>query len=291
MGTIKIATRASNLAVKQAELVINALNKADPNLECILCLIETTGDKLLNLNLSTVGGKGLFLKEIENSLLNGDCDIAVHSMKDVPVDLPEGLIIPAMLERGDARDTLISKKGYSIYDLPQNSIVGTCASRRSKIINSIRPDLTISPIRGNIQSRIRKMEEGQYDAIVLALCGIERSHINELNHSPFSIDEMVPAIGQGAIGIECRKDDIKMLEILQKINHDITHSNVSVEREFMKRMDADCTTPIGGYAIKDESAIQLKTYYYDADLKTLSFSGNQEAVVEMSVKAYTKTHI
>lgn len=286
MRTVRIATRASKLAVKQAELVMSALQKADPNLKCILCLIETTGDKLLNLNLSTVGGKGLFLKEIEISLLNGDCDIAVHSMKDVPVDLPDELIIPAMLERGDPRDTLISRQGYSLHTLPEHSVIGTCATRRSKIINSIRPDLLISPIRGNIESRIRKMEEGHYDAIVLALCGIERSNITDLHHSPFSIDEMVPAIGQGAIGIECRKNDIKILEILEKINHKSTFFNVSIEREFMKRMNADCTTPIGCYATTKGSVVNLKTYYDYSDIKTLSFSGNEKTAIDMAVKAY-----
>lgn len=258
---IRIATRSSALAIAQAELVVAALQKLDPAIKCILCPIETTGDKLLDLNLAAVGGKGLFLKEIEQSLLARDCNIAVHSMKDVPVDLPKGLVIPAMLQRADPRDALLSINGHTIASLPEGASVGTCASRRTAVLKSIRPDLNIIPIRGNIGTRIKKLQSGQYDAIVLALCGLQRAHLTEVPHVIIPVEVMVPAIGQGAIGIECREDDLDVLELLRELNHQATFQHVLIERDFMRFMEADCTTPIGGYAFEHQGGVRLLTYY------------------------------
>jgi len=289
---VRIATRSSRLAIAQANLVVAALHEVFPETECVLCLIETTGDKLLDLNLAVVGGKGLFLKEIEQSLLAEECDIAVHSMKDVPVFLPDGLVIPAVLQRGDSRDALLSLQGHTIASLPEGSSVGTCSSRRAVVLKSMRPDLNIVPIRGNIGSRIKKLQEGQYDAIVLAICGLQRANLVDTPYSIIPAEVMVPAIGQGVVGIECRQDDGDMMELLAKINHKATFEHVSIERDFMKAMEADCTTPIGGYVVEHKDGVRLLTYYNIHGGKEVveTFDGKAEEVVRQALQWYDGKH-
>lgn len=284
---VRISTRSSKLAIAQAKMAAAALQQIDPDLEYQICCTETTGDKMLDLNLATVGGKGLFLKEIEQSLLSNESDIAVHSMKDVPVSLPEGLIIPAMLQRGDPRDALISLNGYTIDSLPYGAIIGTCATRRTNILNNIRPDLNIVPVRGNIESRINKLKAGQYDAIVLAVCGIQRAHLTDVPHVIIPTDIMVPAIGQGVIGLECRADDEYILNLLKQVNHHTTFLHTSIEREFMRGMDADCTTPIGGYVDEYMGKMRLRTYYKSSNKANITtFIGTADELVPHAILYY-----
>jgi hydroxymethylbilane synthase len=287
---IRIATRGSALAIKQAQLVGLAIENLKIDLKCIICPIITTGDKLLELDLSKVGGKGLFLKEIEQNLLQGECDIAVHSMKDVPVELPDNLVIPSMLKRADPRDVLLSNVGYTIKSLPPGARVGTCSSRRGHILNYMRPDVDVLPIRGNICTRWKKLINGEYDAIILALCGMQRIDMTSIPHEVIPVEIMVPAIGQGAIGIECRQDDKEMNQLLAQINHQDTYHAIEMERQFMRQMHADCTTPIGGYYERCGEHYRMLTYYSSARSTGIKvFTGGEKEVLMKALEYYKQS--
>jgi hydroxymethylbilane synthase len=248
IDTIRIGTRGSKLALAQAHMVEKLLLAAHPSLKTEIVTITTTGDKILDRNLNEIGGKGLFIKEIEDALLNNTIDIAVHSMKDMTAFIPDELEISCVLEREDPRDALICKTASRIIDLPHGATVGTSSPRRASQALNIRPDLKIVPFRGNIDTRLKKLQENEVDATFLAIAGINRCHIkNEIIHI---IDEkdMLPAVAQGAIGIETRKKDVELKKMLAPLHHQETFIRVSAERAFLAEFDGSCRTPIAALA-------------------------------------------
>jgi hydroxymethylbilane synthase len=269
---IIIATRGSKLALWQAEWVKAQLEKNNPDLEVELKKIKTTGDKILDVPLAQVGGKGLFVKEIEDALLKKKADLAVHSMKDVPTDLPDGLHLAAICKREDPRDALItaiSNQQSAVSDpgkiknfksLPKGAHVGTSSLRRMCQLLNKRPDLKITPLRGNLDTRLRKLDEGQFDAIILAAAGVKRLGWQKRITESLSASISLPAIGQGAVGIECRVDDVFINKLLKKLNHKTTSVCVRAERAFLKKLEGGCQVPIAAYAriISQKSKKNLK---------------------------------
>jgi hydroxymethylbilane synthase len=280
---VSIGTRASKLALWQAEWVKSELEKLYPDLQIELKKIKTTGDKVLDVPLAKVGGKGLFVKEIEEALLKNEVDIAVHSMKDVPTEFPDGLHLAVICKREDPRDAFISKTRNSrlsspqrllgdppeagirlsadkspeatkseirkFKDLPHGATIGTSSLRRSCQLLNIRPDLKILQLRGNLDTRIRKLDEGQFDAIILAAAGVKRLGLEKRITEILPVDTSLPAIGQGAIGIECRVDDDFINKLLEPLNHPETSVCVRAERAFLKRLEGGCQVPIAAHAI------------------------------------------
>ncbi|MCX8030514.1 MAG: hydroxymethylbilane synthase [Thermodesulfovibrionales bacterium] len=251
---IVIGTRGSKLALWQAEWVRSQLLKLYPYLNIELHKIKTTGDKILDVPLAKIGGKGLFVKEIEEALLNKTIDIAVHSMKDVPTELPKGLHLLAICEREDPRDAFVSPlKGStaevkSFFHLPKGAILGTSSLRRSCQLLNKRPDLKVVSLRGNLDTRLKKLDEGQYNAIILAVAGVKRLGLAERITEVLSTDVCLPAIGQGAIGIEARLDDEYINELIKPLNHYQTWMCVSAERAFLKKLEGGCQVPIAAFA-------------------------------------------
>lgn len=243
---LRVGTRKSKLAIVQTENVIAKLKESNPDLRCEIVHISTTGDKFMG-DLNKVGGKGVFVKEIEEALLNSTIDMAVHSMKDVPYDMTEGLTIASMLERDDIRDVAICKTAISFIDLEEGEKIGTSSLRRASQIKASFPYLEIVPIRGNIHTRLQKMEDGEVSAVVLAKAGIDRMDWSDKITVVFEPDMLCPAIGQGAIGIQCREDDELVKEDLAKINHKDTFTCVSTERIVIRTLEGTCQTPIGGF--------------------------------------------
>lgn len=251
---IRIGTRKSNLALIQTDIVINKIKEHFPECECIIVPIITTGDKITDRNLYDIGGKALFLKEIEEQLLNNEIDIAVHSLKDVPGNLPVGLEIAAVLEREDARDCFVSFKYKSIAEMPIGSVIGSSSVRRKVIINNFRPDIEIVQFRGNINTRLKKLYDNEVDATILACAGLNRSNLFDLVYcSPINYLDMLPAAGQGIIGIETRSDNELGCLVCKAINHKKTWQAAKIERDFLSYLDASCRTPMSAYArIEDE---------------------------------------
>jgi len=249
---LKIGTRGSLLALAQAEATAAALRVAVPELladDAIeIVVIKTTGDMILDRPLAEVGGKGLFTKEIDDAMLDGRIDLAVHSMKDVPTWLPDGIDLPCMLPREDPRDAFLCNKATCLADLPEGSVIGTASLRRGAFILAERPDLKIETFRGNVQSRLKKLSEGVVDATLLALAGLRRLGLEDKAAGVMSVEEMLPAVAQGAIGITCRTDDAQAQEWLVRINHKDTVVAVTCERAFLRVLDGSCRTPIGGLA-------------------------------------------
>ncbi len=252
---IIIGTRSSKLALWQAEFVKAELQKLYPEINIELNKIKTTGDKILNVPLAKVGGKGLFVKEIEEALLRKEADIAVHSMKDVPTEFPEGLHLAVICKREDPRDVLISRvqgskfKIQNFKSIPHKAKIGTSSLRRSCQILNIRPDLIIEQLRGNVDTRIRKLDEGKYDAIILAAAGAKRLGLGNRITEFLSFEVSLPAIGQGAIGIECREDDEFVNRIILPLNHFETAICVKAERAFLKKLEGGCQVPIAAHAV------------------------------------------
>lgn len=250
--SIRIGTRGSPLAIIQAEEVRRSLIAAWPDLaapEAITIVpIKTTGDRIQDRTLADAGGKGLFTKEIEEALLAGTVDIAVHSMKDMPTILPDGLVIPCLLPREDPRDFLITKQGQRLADLPRGSVVGTSALRRQAQILAKRPDVRIVNFRGNVQTRLRKLEAGEADATLLALAGLKRLGRVDYPGGIIEPDEILPAVAQGAIGAECRADDARVRELLAPVHDARTGTAVAAERALLARLDGSCRTPIAALA-------------------------------------------
>lgn len=256
---IRIATRKSPLAIIQAELIRSKLLKLYPEFEIQLVPLTTSGDKLLGAPLAQIGGKGLFVKELEQALLENRADIAVHSMKDVPVTITDGLEITTICEREDPRDALVANQYTDLTSLPESSIIGTASMRRSCQIKARRPDIQIEILRGNVNTRLQKLDEGQYDAIILAAAGLKRLGFeNRIKHY-LSIDESLPAVGQGALGIECRADDYQLKEKLAALEHIHTRICVVAERSMNHALNGGCQVPIGAYAeIINNSTITLR---------------------------------
>jgi hydroxymethylbilane synthase len=245
---VRIGTRGSPLALAQAEAVRAALARLLPSMTAEICTIRTSGDRIQDRSLADAGGKGLFTKEIEESLLKGEIDLAVHSAKDMPTFLPPGLLLAACLPREDPRDVFISRKAQSIEDLPRNASVGTSSPRRQALIKRIRPDLTTPLLRGNVETRLRKLDAGDADATILALAGLKRLGLAEVATKIMDIDEFLPAAGQGAIAIEIRAEDTRMRDALAGINHADTFHALAAERAFLAVLDGSCRTPIAAHA-------------------------------------------
>ncbi|MBI5696075.1 MAG: hydroxymethylbilane synthase [Nitrospirae bacterium] len=246
---IVIGTRGSMLALWQAEYVQRTLMTHCPGVEVTLTKIKTTGDMILDVPLAQVGGKGLFVKEIEEAMLRGEIDLAVHSMKDVPTVLPDPLHLRSMPKREDPKDAFLSAKYAKFADLPQGATVGSSSLRRQCQLMAVRPDIKVESLRGNLDTRIRKMEEGLFDAVILAAAGIRRLGWGEKIKEYIDADVCLPAIGQGAIGIECRKDDEFINRVLiEALQHQDTWDCVVAERAFLKRLEGGCQVPIAAYA-------------------------------------------
>ncbi len=245
---IRIATRKSPLALQQAEEIRLLLLKYHHELAVELVPMTTSGDKLLGSPLAQIGGKGLFVKELEQALIENRADIAVHSMKDVPVDFPPGLEITTICEREDPRDAFISNHYSNIYNLPESAIVGTASIRRSCQIQALRPDLKVEILRGNVNTRLQKLDEGQYDAIILAVAGLKRLNLTNRIKQYLSIEESLPAVGQGALGIECRTNDYVLKEKLSVLDHLHTRLCVLAERSMNHALSGGCQVPIAAYA-------------------------------------------
>jgi len=241
---IKVGTRASPLALAQSNIFINSLKAKDSSLEFEIVKITTTGDRIQDRALSEAGGKGLFTKEVEEHLLEGKIDCAVHSMKDMPTQLPEGLIIPCLLPREDVRDAFFSFKSKTIEGLAKGSVIGTASLRRQAIIKSIRPDLEVKVFRGSVGTRIEKLKAGEVDATLLAVAGLNRLGKIDLAQQILEPEFMLPAVAQGAVGIEIREDDKYMREVISSVHSFETELRVTAERSFLEILDGSCKTPI-----------------------------------------------
>lgn len=246
--TLTIATRESPLALWQAEYVRDALQAAHPGLEVKLLGMTSRGDQLLDVPLAKVGGKGLFVKELETALLDGSADIAVHSMKDVPMEFPEGLGLGVICEREDPSDAFVSNRFNCLDELPPGSVVGTSSLRRECQLRARRPDLEVKFLRGNVNTRLRKLDEGEYDAIILASAGLIRLGFAERIADAISVEDSLPAGGQGAVGIELRSNDKETLALLQAVHHEDTARRVIAERAMNSRLQGGCQVPIACYA-------------------------------------------
>lgn len=257
MSRIRIATRESQLALWQANEVARLLTEHHPDIEIEIIGMTTEGDRFLQASLAAAGGKGLFVKELEQCLLDNHADIAVHSMKDVPYELPASLEIHAILAREDPRDAFVSNQYKTLDELPHNAIVGTSSTRRECQLRALRSDLNIQPLRGNVNTRLKKLDDGQYDAIILASAGLKRLGFEDRIADLISIDASLPAIGQGAIGIECRDNDTATREILAPLHDEGTSLSVIAERGVSTALSANCHLPIAAHATQSSDALTL----------------------------------
>ena len=256
--TLRIATRKSPLAMWQAEDVAARLRALHPNLNIEFIKLTTQGDQLLDSPLSKIGGKGLFVKELEVGMLAGEADIAVHSMKDVPMAFPEGLHLPVIMQREDPTDAFVSNTYASPDDLPAGAVVGTSSLRRQMQLLQRYPHLRIEMLRGNVNSRLAKLDAGQYDAIILASAGLIRLGFSERIRSPMSAKMSLPATGQGAVGIECRVGDTAIEALIAPLNCVDTHDRVMAERAMNVRLNGGCQVPIGGFAVLEGDMLWLR---------------------------------
>jgi hydroxymethylbilane synthase len=257
---LRIGSRGSPLALVQAREVLSRLSAAcgAPAEQIEIKVIRTSGDAIQDRPLAEAGGKGLFTKEIEEALLSGAIDLAVHSSKDMPTVLPAGLVLSAFLPREDARDAFISRVAKSLRDLPQRAVVGTASLRRQALIKRLRPDLTIVPLRGNVETRLRKLEAGDMHATILAVAGLKRLGLLSAATAILEIDEFLPAVGQGAIGIETRADDGATRALVDKVDDADTATALAAERAFLAELDGSCRTPIGGHARVANDAVRFR---------------------------------
>ncbi len=264
-STIRIATRKSPLALWQAHYVKDALQAAHPGLDVELVTFVTKGDVILDTPLAKVGGKGLFVKELEVAMLDGRADLAVHSMKDVPVDFPEGLGLVTICERADPRDAFVSNHYSSLAQLPQGAVVGTCSLRRQCQLKAQRPDLIIKDLRGNVGTRLSKLDAGEYDAIILAAAGLQRLELEQRITSYIEPEQSLPAVGQGAVGIECRLDDNDLHQLLAPLHHQDTADRVLCERAMNNTLQGGCQVPIGSYSQLEGEQIWLRALVGEPD--------------------------
>ncbi|MGV6857807.1 MAG: hydroxymethylbilane synthase [bacterium] len=255
---LRIATRKSPLAMWQAEHVSARLKALNPELEVELVGMVTKGDKILDSPLSKVGGKGLFVKELEQGMLDRAADIAVHSMKDVPMEFPEGLQLAVIMEREDPRDSFVSNRFSSLDELPEGAVVGTSSLRRSTQIREVAPHLEIKDLRGNVNTRLKKLDDGEYDAIILASAGLIRLGFEDRIASRLTPEQSLPAMGQGAIGIECRTDDPDVETVIAALGHEATAFRVLAERAMNNRLNGGCQVPIAGFALLEGDELYLR---------------------------------
>ena len=254
---VKIATRKSALALWQAEHVASLL-EALPEVGAVeLVPMSTRGDEILDRSLQKIGGKGLFIKELEIAMQRGDADIAVHSMKDVPAEMPEGFCLAAMLERANHADALVSPDGQQLDDLREGALIGSSSLRRQAQLKLLRPDLRIEPLRGNVNTRLAKLDNGDYDAIILAAAGLERLGLDDRISQVFRPDEMLPAAAQGVVGIECRDDAVELRDILAQLNHDSSVKTTLAERAIARVLEASCQSPVATFASIDGDSMSV----------------------------------
>ena len=283
MSKIVIATRESRLALWQAEHVKALLEQAGHTVE--LLGMTTRGDQILDRSLSKVGGKGLFVKELEVALEEGRADIAVHSLKDVPMELPEGFALACVMEREDPRDALVSNRHASLEALPMGAVVGTSSLRRVVLLQAIRPDLRIEPLRGNLDTRLRKLDDGHYDAIVLAAAGLKRLGLAERIRATFEPAQMLPAAGQGALGIEVRADRADLVTALAPLSDQRTWQAVAAERAVSRAMGGSCSMPLAAHAVFAGEYLQLNAAWGDPEGHTPLLRARNAAVVADLVAA------
>ncbi|QKI88181.1 hydroxymethylbilane synthase [Thiomicrorhabdus xiamenensis] len=268
--TLRIATRKSPLAMWQAEFVKAELEKAYPELKVELLPMTTKGDKILNVPLAKIGGKGLFTKELEDRMMDGDADIAVHSMKDVPMELPEGFALGAILERHSPTDAFVSNKYAAFEELPQGAILGTSSLRRKAQLMAIRPDLDVRDLRGNVGTRLGKLDAGEYDAIVLATSGLQRLELDERIRHEIAPEVCLPAVTQGTLGIEYFAKDEDVKEIISVLNHEPTEIRTIAERAMNHRLEGGCQVPIGVFAeLLDGDRIRIRGLVASLDGSTV----------------------
>jgi hydroxymethylbilane synthase len=264
-----IASRESALAMWQAKHIQARLQSLYPTCDVQILGMTTTGDQILDKPLATIGGKGLFIKELENALLDGTADLAVHSMKDVPMNMPDGFALVATGERENPHDAFVSNDYENLADLPHGSIVGTSSLRRQSQIQARFPHLKIESLRGNVQTRLRKLDEGQYAAIILAAAGLIRLELGDRIRSIISAQDSIPAVGQGALGIEIRSDRTDLIKILAPLNHLDTEQCVAAEREFSRTLAGSCTVPLGAFATKQDMTISITGFVASIDGKQM----------------------
>lgn len=269
MKKIIIATRGSQLALWQAEHIRERLTAQYAGLEVELLVLKTRGDIIVDVPLAKVGGKGLFVKEIEEALLSGAADIAVHSMKDVPMVLPEGLVLGAVPEREVCTDLFLSERHASLAELPEGAVLGTSSLRRQAQTLLMRPDLKVTMLRGNVETRLRKMKEGQYDAIILARAGVKRLGLSATFQQDLTPPDFLPAVGQGALGVEMRDDRKDLHELLAFLEHRPTRLSVTAERAFLRRLDGGCQVPIAAHAVLDGDSMTLNALVASPDGSTV----------------------
>ena len=281
--TLKIATRQSPLALWQANYVKDSLQQLYPDLTVELVPMVTKGDVILDSPLAKIGGKGLFVKELENALLNKEADIAVHSMKDVPMQFPEGLGLAVICKREDPRDAFVSNSYRTFSELPQGAVVGTSSLRRQCQLKALRPDLDIRSLRGNVGTRLSKLDNGDYDAIILASAGLIRLGLADRIASFIEVEQSLPAAGQGAVGIECRTDDVQVKQLLAPLADAETTCCVLAERAMNNHLQGGCQVPIGGYAVLQQGQLYLRALVGDVDGSKIIRAEGKSAVENADV--------
>ena len=286
-STIKIGTRGSKLALWQANWIKTELNKNTPSLSIKIIVIKTKGDKILDVPLAKVGGKGLFVKEIEEALLDGHVDLAVHSMKDMPADLPEGLCIGPVPKRENPADVLISKNGLLLSELEPQARIGTSSLRRAAQIKHVKPNFIIHPLRGNLDTRLKKLETAGLDAIVLAAAGVKRLNLANRITEYLDYDIMLPAVGQGALCLEIRKHDLEIEKIVSKLNHPETRAVVMGERAFLRTLGGSCQVPVAAYGEINKNSFTLRGLVADIEGKTIikeTINGNKDSSKSLGIE-------
>lgn len=281
--SLKIATRQSPLALWQANYVKDRLQQLYPDLNVELVPMVTKGDVILDSPLAKIGGKGLFVKELENALLNNEADIAVHSMKDVPMQFPQGLGLAVICKREDPRDAFVSNSYRTLAELPQGAVVGTSSLRRQCQLKKLRPDLDIRSLRGNVGTRLSKLDNGDYDAIILASAGLIRLGLAARIASFIDVEQSLPAAGQGAVGIECRTDDVAVQQLLAPLADAETTSCVLAERAMNNRLQGGCQVPIGGYAVLRDGELYLRALVGSVDGSIIIRAEGKSAVENADV--------
>jgi len=269
VSSIRVATRGSLLALTQTRGVIDRLKDANPGIDFEVCVFKTMGDKVLEVALSQIGGKGLFTKELEEALLDGRADLAVHSLKDMPTEFPPGLMLGCIPEREDPRDVLISRSGARFAELPSGARVGTSSLRRVAQLKALRPDLEFVPIRGNVDTRIRKLSEGQVDALVMAAAGLHRTGLGDRITEYLDPSVCLPAPGQGALAIEIRAGDDRIAEVVGRIHDAATAAAVTAERALLARLEGGCQVPVGAHAVREGDRLRLEGMTASLDGSTL----------------------
>lgn len=262
---IIIATRESALALWQAHFIQARLAKLYPQIECEILGMTTRGDQILDISLSKIGGKGLFIKELEQALEDRRADIAVHSMKDVPMDMPAGYALAAIAEREDPRDAFVSNQYAGLDALPPGSVVGTSSLRRESQLRARFPHLQVQPLRGNVQTRLRKLDEGQFAAIILAAAGLKRLGLADRITALLSPEVSLPAVGQGALGIECRSDRTDLIKLMEPLHHLPTAQCVEAERAMSRALGGSCEVPLGGFAEINGGVLRLRGFVASQD--------------------------